>query len=337
MRRGQIRCDEKLNDFLNSMGQSVEIDRMFSSYGLAVSTPRCLGQVVNIVLQPGVAVTILDVFTQTDISFKVQNEIPRIMEFGFVNSGVIETTVRGQRREFDALAGQNYMMWAEGDIEARAVAPGGQHIQLVELRFLPEALDTWTQHIGYGLPTHLNDFFSEQQLSPYSHPAIMTSEMQVTVNQILNCHLDALPEKFYLEAKVLELVTQYLAFVNNQNTSRLVTLSSRDIECVREAQDILQRRMDSPPSLLELSRLVGLNDYKLKAGFRQALGTTAFGYLREMRLQRAFDLLQDDVYNVTQTAQTVGYHNLGDFGLAFKRRFGLSPSAVRRSKKSVKQ
>ncbi|MEM7348112.1 MAG: AraC family transcriptional regulator [Chloroflexota bacterium] len=337
MRQGYITCDEKLSDFLNTVGQSAEFDRLFANYGLTVSTARCVGRVFNIVLQSGVAITVLDVFTQADISFKVQNEIPRIMEFGFVNSGVIEMSVRGQRREFDALAGQNYAVWAEGDIDAQAIVPGGQHIQLLELRFRPEALDTWTQHVGYGLPAYLTDFFKKRDLKPYTHPAVMTTDMQLAVNQILSCRLEGLPRDLYLEAKALELVALYLAFANDQNTSSPVTLSPRDIECVREAQHILITSMDSPPSLLELAHRVGLNDYKLKAGFRQAFGTTAFGYLREMRLQRAFDLLQTGIYNVTQTAQTVGYHNIGDFGIAFKRRFGMSPSAIRRAKKSVKR
>lgn len=51
--------------------------------------------------------------------------------------------------------------------------------------------------------------------------------------------------------------------------------------------------MAEPPSLLELSRLIGLNDYKLKTGFKEMYGTTVFGYLREQRLEKAYRLLME--------------------------------------------
>lgn len=59
------------------------------------------------------------------------------------------------------------------------------------------------------------------------------------------------------------------------------------------SEDILLERMAEPPSLLELSRLIGLNDYKLKTGFKEMYGTTVFGYLREQRLEKAYRLLME--------------------------------------------
>lgn len=53
-------------------------------------------------------------------------------------------------------------------------------------------------------------------------------------------------------------------------------------------------------TLIELSRLIGLNDYKLKKGFKEMFGTTVFGYLREKRLEKAFHLLQEGTMNVTE-------------------------------------
>ena len=86
---------------------------------------------------------------------------------------------------------------------------------------------------------------------------------------------------------------------------------------------------------MELARLVNLNDFKLKQGFRQAFGTTAYSYLKELRLQRAQTLLRDQNKSVTETAFTVGYCNIGDFGIAFKRRFGVSPKYFLQGEKSV--
>jgi AraC family transcriptional regulator, transcriptional activator of the genes for pyochelin and ferripyochelin receptors len=53
----------------------------------------------------------------------------------------------------------------------------------------------------------------------------------------------------------------------------------------------MQQQFMAPPSLLELSRQIGLNDYKLKLGFKQLFGNTVFGYVWEQRMQQARFLL----------------------------------------------
>lgn len=88
--------------------------------------------------------------------------------------------------------------------------------------------------------------------------------------------------------------------------------------------------MDDPPSLLALARQVGLNDFKLKRGFRQVFGTTAFGYLHDQRMERARQLLEERRFNVTEVACTVGYANPSHFAAAFKRKFGVNPGAYSR-------
>ena len=96
------------------------------------------------------------------------------------------------------------------------------------------------------------------------------------------------------------------------------------------AKAILLTNLEHPPSLLELAQRVGLNDCKLKRGFRQLFGTTAFGYLYQQRMEKARDLLKVDTMNITEVTAVVGYTNPSAFGAAFKRMFGTTPSAYRR-------
>jgi len=84
---------------------------------------------------------------------------------------------------------------------------------------------------------------------------------------------------------------------------------------------------------VELARLAGLNDYKLKAGFRQVFGTTVFGYLRQQRLEQARQLLQAQEISVTEAAATVGYSSQGHFAAAFRKQFGINPKDLRAGQK----
>jgi len=101
--------------------------------------------------------------------------------------------------------------------------------------------------------------------------------------------------------------------------------SNSDREKIRQAQAIIIENMMNPPSLMELSRLIGLNDFKLKKGFKEMYGTTVFGYLREKRLEKAFYLLQNGTMNVMEVANAVGYSNPSHFAEVFKAKYGLTP------------
>ncbi|SHE13431.1 Adenosine deaminase [Chlamydia abortus] len=71
-------------------------------------------------------------------------------------------------------------------------------------------------------------------------------------------------------------------------------------------------RMANPPSLLELSRMIGINDNKLKIGFKELYGTTVFGYLREKRLEKALNLIRSysKKYNMRNFSSLIVYHEL---------------------------
>ncbi|MCR8630958.1 helix-turn-helix transcriptional regulator [Paenibacillus radicis (ex Xue et al. 2023)] len=137
-----------------------------------------------------------------------------------------------------------------------------------------------------------------------------------------------------LECRILELLL--LAFrsflVNSKETKPLLTRDEQSrIEAARE---IMMVRMSEPPSLLQLSRLVGLNDYKLKVGFKEMYGNTVFGYLREKRLEQAWLLLQEGNANVNEVSCTVGYSNPSHFAEAFRKQYGVNPGALLRRSSS---
>ncbi|WP_044879530.1 AraC family transcriptional regulator [Paenibacillus sp. IHBB 10380] len=150
------------------------------------------------------------------------------------------------------------------------------------------------------------------------------------LHELMNCPYTHGMRELYVESKALELIYRYLEiFLLELNSSgRQPSLVSRtDQSKIYEARDVLLCRMDSPPSLLELARLVGLNDYKLKVGFKEAYGKSVYAYLRDRRMEKAWELLNGGM-SVSQAAGLVGYVNFSHFALAFRKQFGFNPSEL---------
>ena len=174
-----------------------------------------------------------------------------------------------------------------------------------------------------------DDFADIDSGSPsrYQYTDVITPLMQAVVHQILNCPYHGLTRQLYLEGKAYELIAYKLeqSLSNKKEYQKTFTLRPHDIERVHHARELFSRDFQNPPKLLDLARAVGLPHPKLNFCFREVYGTTVFGYLREMRLNKAKSLLDEGRMNVTEAAYSVGYSSLSHFAMAFKDYHGVAP------------
>lgn len=176
------------------------------------------------------------------------------------------------------------------------------------------------------LPSALEPFVEERNELIHL-PGTTSPSMQITLQQILQCPYQGVFRRMYLEGKVLELMAlQFIQVMEPKEMSRsYIPLRASDVDRIHHAKEILIQNLDHPPSLLDLARQVGLNDYKLKQGFHQVFHTTPFAYLRDYRLERAQQFLMNSEQSIEQVAKTVGYADRSRFAIAFRKRFGVNP------------
>jgi AraC family transcriptional regulator, transcriptional activator of the genes for pyochelin and ferripyochelin receptors len=235
--------------------------------------------------------------------------------------------VIGVNDDYEESTGYNYFYWLPNILEYeewRAKEP----IQVVmiyanldyfrsfnsDYDLLPETL---RQIIELESPTQFHQCLGKNTLA-----------MQQTLQQILHCPYQGIMQQMYLEAKALELLTlQFSNWTQSRDIHSLSKLRKDDIERLYAAKDILINQVNHPPSLLELARQTGLNERKLKQGFRQVFGTTVFGYLQDYRLHQAQDLLKKQDISIARVAASVGYTNPEAFSVAFRRKFGMNPKS----------
>lgn len=155
-------------------------------------------------------------------------------------------------------------------------------------------------------------------------------QIALLIEQMKNCPYNGSLQKLYLEGKALELLAFHLDGTNLEEMKQqtINKLTAGDIQCLHQAKNILTQTWRQPPSLLALARLTGLNDYKLKLGFKELFGTTVFGYVRRLRMNEARSILEQGKANVSETASMVGYHNVSHFASLFRKTFGYNPSEV---------
>ena len=314
---------EIFEDFQEKAGLSNHAD----SFETVREWPEELGKgfIRKIKLQPGFELIINDFRFQEDhlVSGGVQ---PSPLQFAFCISGKCKGTVRGIKNNFIIGPEQSYLFFAP-ELKGTAEYPAGERILSVVIQINPSLFNTFLGGECDRIPGDLRGIIDGSNENNYNRTGSITPSAQMAVHQILNCPYQGLTRRMYLEGKSLEIMAlQLIQLVFGENRSvKPPTLRPADVERIHEARDILIRNLENPPSLFGLASQVGLNDTKLKRGFRQVLGTTVFGCLHAHRMEIGRQLLAEGKMNVTEVAYEVGYSSRPYFSRAFTRHFGLNP------------
>jgi AraC family transcriptional activator of pyochelin receptor len=153
----------------------------------------------------------------------------------------------------------------------------------------------------------------------------MTPEMINIISKIFQNKYKGTARVLFLKSQVSELLAHFFSLV----TAPVKTNENKeDTKKIMLAKDIITNNMEKPPSLNELSKLIGLNSNKLKKNFKEMFGIPVFKYLQEERLTKAHSLLRQGEMTVQEVAWFVGYESLSSFSNAFKKRFGHRPSEI---------
>jgi AraC-like DNA-binding protein len=78
-------------------------------------------------------------------------------------------------------------------------------------------------------------------------------------------------------------------------------------------------------TLESISKTFGLNEFKLKGGFRKLFGYTVFGYIHHLRMEHAYTLLSSGGFTIGEVAAIIGYTSDSAFIRAYKLQFGYTP------------
>jgi AraC-like DNA-binding protein len=208
-----------------------------------------------------------------------------------------------------------------------------ERLEIFELGISPELM---MKH----LPEEHPFFEVLQKRIAENKPALMSgtnlfiqAKSSTILYDILHCPLEGRYKQLYIRSKVGELLAleleAYEQRANILTANRFPRLKPIDVERMHQVKDIIISNMQSPCSLIDLAHQVGTNDAYLKRHFKEVFGTTVFGYLHEIKMKAAVDLVLDG-RRISEVAFLTGYKHVSHFTRAFKKHFGINPKKVKR-------
>jgi AraC-like DNA-binding protein len=110
---------------------------------------------------------------------------------------------------------------------------------------------------------------------------------------------------------------------------RALQIRQEDIYRMMEIEsDLMHDYSRNAPTVEALAGKHEMGVSKLKRQFKQIYGKPVFEYFQKNRMARAKDMLMSGEYTVKEVGYKLGYQNLSNFANAFKKEYGVLPSAL---------
>ena len=252
----------------------------------------------------------------------LKGEIPsHVIQFYFCLKGKITFSFYGGRYKQDLGEGRSFLFYnPELNLqqEISFLADSRMLCLFITVERLHELFVNDFSDLTFLEGENINKkFYAENPITP---------NLRLVLDQV--AHVSTIPtnERLYYMGKAFELLSFYFDRSNESDLANCpFLLDESNVEKIRQAKKIVIENMVDPPGLKEISRMIGLNEYQLKVGFKNIYGSSVFQFLNDYKMEYARKMLDDRSHKVNEVSEEVGYSNPSHFIAAFKRKYGITP------------
>lgn len=173
-------------------------------------------------------------------------------------------------------------------------------------------------------------YFLDQQY------ALLDSKTRKIIREIKSNPYSGNLKEVYIEAKLIDLIFHSIPLLREKTRKGLRFTDDSKMKIIQAKEYILQNQ-HKRLSIKEIAHAVGLNQYVLKTKFKDAFGKSVVDFCIELKLERAYNEIQNTNNKITFIAYEVGYSSLGNFSNAFYNRFKIRPSSLRKKAPKAKK
>ena len=144
-------------------------------------------------------------------------------------------------------------------------------------------------------------------------------ELHVLINNLIN--------------NMLRLKGKFSGAQQQKDAVSMKEIKGNDEVFMERVMEVVNKHFDdSDLDSAMLAKEVGMSKSHLQRKIKETTGLSIAEFVRNLRLEQAARLLEEQKLNVSQVAYAVGFVNMAHFSTVFKKHFGVSPTDYIRSK-----
>jgi len=188
-------------------------------------------------------------------------------------------------------------------------------------------------HIIFGNFNFQDPQLLKDALKNYRQTNLFTSKesspaIRSIIHQLFSSKGESISRLILQKGKIMEFLSVFMESKDPEDPEYAdcpYITDALDWEKIRNAEKIIKTQLSNPPTIKELARKVGTNEFKLKVGFKHLFKNTIYGYLNDYRMEYAREMLGKKNILIKEVSEKVGYSNTSHFIASFKKKFGVTP------------
>lgn len=173
------------------------------------------------------------------------------------------------------------------------------------------------------------------RLLPTDRPALQFEVLSIEYRELMEEIFELKREQpLYLAAmqnRLMLLLEKFLrtAYAKQVNPSQFPNVAENDLKKMIQVEAILANTIgEAPPPIPVLARIATMSETKLKNLFKKIYGHSLYEYYQKNRMLKAKQLIAAKKYSVKEVGSRLGFKNLSNFTIAYKKQFNKLPSEV---------
>lgn len=185
------------------------------------------------------------------------------------------------------------------------------------------------------IETYISNEDARQKISAYSemglrnfNKEILTAEYKKIFDALLEKDSSHPLENLYTHTRVLHLLEHFLNSILMRISFTIpLTIDNNDLQKLFLVEKYLLDNFNKQfPSVEEMAKIALMSKSKLKKIFKIAFGMGLYHYYQKNRMRIAKELIQSQERTISEIGYSLGYSNLSNFSIAFKKEYGVLPS-----------
>ena len=158
----------------------------------------------------------------------------------------------------------------------------------------------------------------------------INAKQQRLLNEILDMAGDQPYNGVYVKSRLYRILDKLFEnFLLRDISESPEKISDEDFKTLQKIELILTNSFDKAfPGIEKLSRISLMSESKLKKLFKQSFGMGLYEYFQKNRMHRAKEFILSAKYTISEVGTRLGYQNLSNFSVAFRKEFHCLPSEI---------
>nr|WP_321413489.1 AraC family transcriptional regulator [uncultured Allomuricauda sp.] len=161
----------------------------------------------------------------------------------------------------------------------------------------------------------------------FYHKSHYSLEIAKFIEEFTECDLTDFMKTVYQEGKAYEILShqlqQYLDDLNGASKHKI--LRQATLAKIEKAAEIIHDELNRMDNIVSLAKRVGLNQTTLQIGFKRLYNVSVNEYIRNYRIEKTKEFLENTDMNITEISYKVGINSRSYLSKLFKEKYNITP------------